>query len=87
MAIADYGWQRREVAARLRGMDSETETEADAAAAALEHDIDLLGAEAMTAGKRLAKKLGPPLAGFLVLLLVAWLLSRRWSKRHGNSTS
>ncbi len=60
-------------------MDSEADADV---AAALEHDIELLGSQATTAGKRLAKKLGPPLAGCLVLVLVAWLLNRRWNKRH-----
>ena len=60
-------------------MDSEADADA---AAAFEHDIELLGTEATTAGKKLAKKYGPPLAGCLMLVLVAWFLNRRWTKRH-----
>jgi hypothetical protein len=58
-------------------MDPEMQDKADAAAAALERDVQLLEQEAAKAGKSLAKKLGPPLAVLLVLVLVAWILGRR----------
>jgi uncharacterized protein (TIGR03382 family) len=62
-------------------MDAETQAKADAAAAALERDVQLLEHEAAQAGKSLAKKLGPPIAALLALLLLAWLLGRRSRRR------
>ncbi len=74
------------VAARRRGcetptMDPEMQAKADVAAAALERDVQLLEQEAAKAGKSLAKKLAPLLAGFLVLAFAGWLLGRRSRKR------
>jgi hypothetical protein len=62
-------------------MDAELQAKADADAAALERDLKYLEHEAATAGKSLAKKVGPPLGAFAVLVLVAWILGRRARNR------
>ena len=62
-------------------MDADLQAKADADAAALERDLKHLEHEAATAGTSLAKKLGPPLAAFAVLVLVAWILGRRARNR------
>jgi hypothetical protein len=62
-------------------MDPDLQAKADADAAALEHDVQLLEHEAARAGKTLAKKLAPPLAALLVLVVIAWLLGRRSRNR------
>lgn len=62
-------------------MDPETQAKAGAAAAALERDVQLLEHEAAQAGKTLAKKLGPPIAALLGLLVITWLLGRRSRRR------
>ena len=62
-------------------MDPDMQTKADADAAAFQRDIEFLEHEAAKAGKSLARKLGPPLAVVLVLVLVAWLLGRRARNR------
>ncbi len=61
-------------------MDPEMQGKVDAATAALERDVELLEHEAAKAGKSLAKKLGPPVAVLLVLIVVAWILGRRSRK-------
>jgi hypothetical protein len=58
-------------------MDPDMQAKVDADAAALERDVKLLEREAAKAGRSLARRLGPPLAVLLVLVLVAWLLGRR----------
>jgi hypothetical protein len=62
-------------------MDPEMQAKADRDAAALERDVHLLEHEAAKAGKSLAKKLAPVVAGFLVLAFAGWLLGRRSRKR------
>ncbi len=68
-------------ACETAAMDSEMQAKADADAAALERDIGLLEHEAAQAGKSLARKLGPPLAVVLALVVVAWVLGRRSRNR------
>ncbi len=58
-------------------MDPEMQAKADADAAAFERDVQLLEHEAAKAGTSLARKLGPPVAVLLVLIVVAWILGRR----------
>ncbi len=58
-------------------MDPDMQARVDADAAALERDVLLLEQEASKAGKSLARKLGPPLAVLLVLVVIAWILGRR----------
>jgi hypothetical protein len=62
-------------------MDPELQTKADADAAALQRDLDYLEHEAAVAGKSLAKKLGPPVAAFLLLVIAGWVLGRRSRRR------
>jgi hypothetical protein len=62
-------------------MDPEMQAKADVAAAALERDVHILEHEAAQAGKSLARKLAPPIAGFFALAFVGWLLGRRSRKR------
>lgn len=64
-------------------MDSDAEYEAkvDADLAALQRDVDFLEHEAVTAGKSLAKKLGPPLGVLFALVVIAFLLGRRSRRR------
>jgi hypothetical protein len=62
-------------------MDPELEAKAVADAEALERDLKYLEHEAAVAGKSLAKKLGPPVAAFLLLAVVGWLLGRRSRRR------
>jgi hypothetical protein len=58
-------------------MGPDTQAKADADALAFERDVQLLEHEAAKAGKSLAMKVGPPLAAFVVLVVVAWILGRR----------
>jgi hypothetical protein len=58
-------------------MDPEMQAKADADAEAFERDVQLLEHEAAKAGKSLARKLGPPLAALLALVVLAWALGRR----------
>jgi hypothetical protein len=62
-------------------MDPEMQAKADADAAALQHDIEILEHEAARAGKSVARRLGPPIAVVLVLVVVAWVLGRRARNR------
>jgi hypothetical protein len=62
-------------------MDPEMQTKADADAAALARDVQFLEHEAAKAGKSLARKLGPPVAIVLVLVVLAWIAGRRLRDR------
>ena len=55
-------------------------SKADAAAASFQRDVELLEHEAAKAGKSLARKIGPPVAVVLALIVVAWILGRRARK-------